>query len=316
MIAGSLALAARHAPALLVAGLATGLALPGLALAMKPWLPELVGGMLFLAALRIGPRAAFGAVRDLPSSIGLVLLYQMVLPVLAVGILFAGGWQATALATALALMLSAPSISGSPNLTVMTGNDPTPALRMLLFGTLLMPATVLPTLWLMPALGSGGAVAAASARLLLLVALAGGLGFAARALLLPRPGPRAVSRIDGASAIAMAVVVVALMSAVRPAMTQTPQTFAVWLAVAFAANFGLQLAAATILRRGPLRAQRVPLAIVAGNRNIALFLAALPATVTDPILLFIGCYQFPMYLTPILLRRVFARVGSDVPHRN
>ena len=111
----------------------------------------------------------------------------------------------------------------------------------------------------------------------------------------------------------MAVLVVALMSAVRPALTRTPLTFSAWLSVAFVAKFGLQLAAAAILRHGPLSAQRVPLAIVAGNRNVALFLAALPPSATDPILLFIGCYQFPMYFTPILLRRAFARGGSDPP---
>jgi len=29
--------------------------------------------------------------------------------------------------------------------------------------------------------------------------------------------------------------------------------------------------------------------------------------VTDPLLLFIGCYQIPMYLTPILLGRFYRR---------
>ncbi|MEO1398544.1 MAG: hypothetical protein AAFU56_06720, partial [Pseudomonadota bacterium] len=55
---------------------------------------------------------------------------------------------------------------------------------------------------------------------------------------------------------------------------------------------------------------RPALSIVAGNRNMALFLAALPAATTDPILLFIGCYQIPMYLTPILLGRLYATRDS------
>ncbi len=49
----------------------------------------------------------------------------------------------------------------------------------------------------------------------------------------------------------------------------------------------------------------VPVSVVAGNRNIALFLVALPAAVTDPVLVFIGCYQVPMYLTPVLLGRFY-----------
>jgi len=60
-----------------------------------------------------------------------------------------------------------------------------------------------------------------------------------------------------------------------------------------------------LLRRGGKHRLAVPLAIIAGNRNIALFLTALPTPVTDPLLLFIGCYQIPMYLTPILLGRFY-----------
>ena len=51
-----LGLAARHGRIILVAGLAAGIALPDLALAMRPWLQEMVAGLLFFAALRIGPR--------------------------------------------------------------------------------------------------------------------------------------------------------------------------------------------------------------------------------------------------------------------
>ena len=59
------------------------------------------------------------------------------------------------------------------------------------------------------------------------------------------------------------------------------------------------------------RPQRVlipALAITAGNRNIALFLVALPPETTDALLLFIGCYQVPMYLTPLLMTRFYARL--------
>jgi ACR3 family arsenite transporter len=34
-----------------------------------------------------------------------------------------------------------------------------------------------------------------------------------------------------------------------------------------------------------------------------LFLVALPETVTAPLLVFIGCYQIPMYLTPLVTGR-------------
>ena len=56
------------------------------------------------------------------------------------------------------------------------------------------------------------------------------------------------------------------------------------------------------------RADAVPRAIVAGNRNIALFLIALPEETTRGLLIFIGCYQVPMYLTPLLMPGFYRRM--------
>ena len=119
--------------------------------------------------------------------------------------------------------------------------------------------------------------------------------------------------IDGASAIAMAVVVVGLMSAVGPAIGSDPTGLALNLAIAFGINFAIQASVAMLLRAGGKPRLAVPLAIVAGNRNIALFLTALPVGVTDPLLLFIGCYQIPMYLTPILLGRFYRGIVDTKP---
>jgi ACR3 family arsenite transporter len=296
---------ARHGRLLLVAGLVAGVALPGLAAAMKPALPEMVAALLFLAALRIGPRAAIGAVTNLPRVLAAILVLQLALPLLGLGVFIAAGVETMPLFVALTLMLAGSSISGSPNLTILTGNDPAPALRLLVLGTALLPLTVIPVFWLSPALGGFGEVFAAALRLLAVIALAGGAGFVLHSLFLRQAQPATIRAIDGMSALMMAVVVVALMSAVGPALFSQPVTFALWLLVAFAANFGMQIATYALSGSAALRDERVALAVVAGNRNIALFLAALPAAVTDPLLVFIGCYQIPMYLTPILLARLY-----------
>ncbi|WP_436644205.1 hypothetical protein [Microbaculum sp. FT89] len=297
--------AARHGRILLIAGLVAGIALPGAAVVMKAWLPELVALLLFVAALRIGPRQALGAVGDLSVTAGLTLLFQLAIPAAAILVMMAGGWLDHPIALSLVLMLSASSISGSPNLTLLTGNDPAPALRLLIFGTAVLPATVLIPFWLVPELGTAGEVLLAAGRLLGVIAIAGGVAFLIRGFLLPLPAPETLRAIDGLSAIAMAVLVVGLMSAVGPAMVETPATFLFWLAIACAANLGLQVAVAFALRNSRLKDSRAAYSIVAGNRNMALFLVALPASTTDPLLLFIGCYQIPMYLTPILLRRLY-----------
>jgi hypothetical protein len=49
----------------------------------------------------------------------------------------------------------------------------------------------------------------------------------------------------------------------------------------------------------------VALSVAAGNRSIALFLVALPPEMMAPLLLFIGCYQLPMFLTPFVMKRLY-----------
>ena len=307
-----LSLAARHGRLLLVLGLLAGIVWPGLALALKPWIGEMIAALLFLAALRVGPRQALGASRDIGFSLATVLMFQVLFPVALVLVFLGFGWTGT-LATALVLMAAAAPISGSPNLTIMTGHDPAPALRLLIVGTALLPLTVLPAFWLMPALDNTGEVFAAAGRLLAIIIASTGLAFLIRARFLRDPDAKAVQAIDGASAIAMAVVVVGLMSAVGPAIGSDPTGLALNLAIAFGINFAIQVSVAMLLRAGGKQRLAVPLAIVAGNRNIALFLTALPVGVTDPLLLFIGCYQIPMYLTPILLGRFYRGIVDTNP---
>jgi len=292
-----------------VAGLVAGIALPDLAAALKPWLPEMVAFLLFIAALRIGPRAALGRLRDFGTVLKLTAAYQIALPVILFLSFGAVGFSGP-LAFAVVLMASASSISGSANLTLLTGNDPAPALRLMVVGTALLPLTVLPVLWLVPEIGSAQAVFGASGRLLLIILVAAVAAFVLRHLFLQTPSEKALAAIDGTSAIAMAVVVIGLMSAMGPALRTDPVLLATTLAAAFAANFGLQITAWLVLANVHNAGDRPALSIVAGNRNMALFLAALPAATTDPILLFIGCYQIPMYLTPILLGRLYATRDS------
>lgn len=294
---------ARHGRWALVAGLCVGVSAPEVALLLRPWLPQIVCVLLFLTAVRIGPRAALGSHGDLGRTVGFAMIFQLAMPLLALGAFTALGVLDSVLALAVVLMLAASSVTGSPNFTIMLGQDPAPALRLLIVGTALLPLTVLPVLWFMPVLGDAAAVLGAALRLLLVIFGAVIVAFCVRAFLWPDPTTEEREALDGVTAIALAVMVVGLMSALGPALRTDPGLAAFWMAVAFGVNFGLQIAARVALVAAGLGRIATPIAIIAGNRNIALFLVALPAAVTDPLLLFIGCYQVPMYLTPILLAR-------------
>lgn len=300
----ALRLAARHGRALLVLGLIAGFALPGLAAALKPALPPMVAALVFISALRIGMRAALGNLRQARTSLGLVLTLQLGVPLALIGLLALTGWHGSAAGLALVLAMSAPSISGAPAFTVMLGHEPAPAMRLLILGTAILPLTILPIFWLTPALGGPAEVILTALRLTLVIAIAVAAAFALRRRFFPDPRPKTIQALDGLAALSLAIIVIGLMSAVGPTLRSDPTALLGWLALAFAVNIGMQIAA-----RG--FGAGVPVSVIAGNRNIALFLVALPAAVTDPVLTFIGCYQVPMYLTPILMQRFYGPAATQ-----
>ncbi|MRX50218.1 hypothetical protein GI374_07115 [Paracoccus sp. S-4012] len=295
--------AARYGRVILVLGLLAGIALPGLAAVLARHLAEIAALLMFLAALRIGARAALGSVAEVGETLRMVAVQQVALPV-GLALMFLGlGWGGP-LATALILMASGAPISGAPNLTLLCGGDPAPSLRHYVAATVALPLTIMPGFWLWPAFGEMGEVLAAALRLVAILAVAGGTAFWLRARFLPAPRPDTVAAIDGLASLAMAFAVIGLMAAFVPALIERPGTLLLTLAAAFAANYGLQ--AATYAATAPAPAATA-FAIGAGNRNIMLFLAVLPPAVTDELLVFVACYQIPMYLTPLLMRRLYAR---------
>lgn len=293
---------ARHGRLCLVAGLLGGLLLPGLAATLRPWLPELVAALLFLTALRIGPREALGRLADGRRTLSMVLVLQLALPLAALAAFVPLGLAQAPFALAMILMLAAPSITGAPNFAIMTGQDPAPAMRILVLGTALFPLTVLPIFWALPHLGGAEGLAAAG-RLVTVILLSVGAGLLLRGKLGSRIGPEEMRAIDGITALALGVIVVGLMSAIGPLLREDPMRLLAWIAGVFCLNFALQIIAFMTFRGQG----RAAVSIAAGNRNIALFLIALPDRIAEPLLIFIGCYQIPMYLTPLLLRPLHAR---------
>lgn len=294
-----------NARACLIAGLVAGLALPGLATAMQPWLPQMVAGLLTVTALRIGRSAAMGAVSDLRWGLGSVAVLQLILPVVLFGLCWAIGISQTPVAMALVLATAAPAITGSPNLALLLGQDGGRMMQIMVLGTAAFPLTVIPILWLLPQLGAPSAILMAAATLLVVIMIATIVGFSLRATFFPSPDAKQIKALDGLSVLAFSAIVVALMAALNPALRSDPASVAMWALLAFVIGYGAQGLTLLCLRGSRLHHVAGPLAIGAGNRNIALFLVALPEDVLAPLMVFVGCWQLPMYLTPILLRRLY-----------
>ncbi|MGC1497783.1 MAG: hypothetical protein WA790_18405 [Sulfitobacter sp.] len=301
-------LASTHARLCLIAGLAAGLLLPSLARAMVPWLPQMVAALLTITALRIGHRAALGAARDLRWGLVAVTILQMAVPITLLLLLSLFNLQDTPAALAIVLASAAPAITGSVNLALIMRLDGGRMMQILVLGTAVFPLTILPVLSLLPQLGPANEITFAAVKMLVVILFSTAIGFALRAWLFPKPSEGQIKALDGASVLAFSIIVVGLMAALNPALRSDPWAVAGWAALAFAISYILQVLTLTILSQTRLRPVAGPLAIGAGNRNIALFLVALPPDILAPLMVFIGCWQLPMYLTPILLPRLYAKV--------
>lgn len=304
-------LISRHARICLLAGLAAGLLLPALAAAMAPWLPAMVAGLLTVTALRIGHRAARGAVRDLRWGLGAIAILQFGVPLACLAMLTFVGLSETPAALAIILATSAPAISGSTNLALLLGLDAGRMMQIMVLGTAAFPLTVLPVLLLAPQIGNAVDVVASAGLVLVVILSATAIGFGLRATIFAQPTPAQITALDGASVLAFCIIVIALMAPLNTALREAPAQVALWALLAFAISYGLQAATLLTLRKTALHPVAGPLAIGAGNRNIALFLVALPPETIAPVLIFIGCWQLPMYLTPILLPPLYQKALDD-----
>lgn len=293
---------------MLPGGLAIGLAAPALAEAMRPAIGPIVVILLFLAVLRIGPAGLqFGRAALFRASLW-ALAMQLALPLVVALPLATLGLLQGSFALGAVLFLCAAPLTGAVHFAVMAGGDPAPALRQTVVGTALLPVTVVPIFALAPALGGATEVMAAVLWLLAVIGAAGGLALWIGSRELVRGRPQVTTTIDAIAAVLLAAVVVGIMSAVGETLRDDPAMF--WRAMIFACaiSFGLQALTLLVLRAGT---DRPALAVVAGNRNVALFLSVLPAPTADELLLLIGCFQVPMYLTPLVLPRLIALGGRS-----
>ena len=298
---------------MLIAGLLGGLLWPAAAGFLRPHLRELIVALLFFAALRVEPGALRYTRAALAHDLALVGALQFVLPVLLAGLLGIVGWTGPT-ATMLILIATASTIAGSPPIAQMLNLSGSTALRLLVTGTLLLPLTsLLPLRMAFDAAEDFELLRPAVTLSAIILAASGGAALVRRTLL-RRMTVRIDHALGGITAMLLAIFVLALMDAVQPALLASPLRVAGALAFTSLVGFGLQIIAALAYWRlfsAPQAAiEAGAVGVVAGNRNTALFLAALPASQMDPLMVLIGCYQIPMFLTPIAMRPFYRWLSS------
>lgn len=299
--------AGRNAKWVLVSGLVLAISLPVLAEFLSAYLTPLICVIMFLGALRLRCDQ-FGMLWDrLWETLAHVMLLQVALPCFFLLAFWLTGVHETILAQVTVLLLAAPVIVSSPNMAAIMKLDVAASMRLLVWSTVFLPLTSLPFLTFLFGANSVADVIASELRLIAIIVVAGGLGIAMRFAVFKHATVQTEARLDGLSATALAIFVLALMPTIATQFATEPWQLATLLSFAFAINFGLQALAFRTLRRTQNPEVSGAYALAYGNRNLALFFAALTADQTSQFLAFLAVYQIPMYLTPVLLTAHYHR---------
>lgn len=205
---------------------------------------------------------------------------------------------------------SAPPLGSSAALCLMLGLDAAFALEVTVIGSFLAPVTM--PLVARTLLGEAVPMDAPdmAGRLAMLIGLAALGALTARRLLGADWIVRHKLSFDGLASIGMIFFLFPLFLGM-PQLIGTMPVFALGtFALAVAANIGVQIITLPACRTAVGRETGGAAALVWGNRNAGLSLAALP---DNPLFtLYVALYQFPMYLTPLIMRPLLEnRKGSS-----
>ena len=286
-----------------------------LSTALSPALPVLLVALYALAMTRIDPLVVLrdtlrpkAALRTLAISATMMVATPIVLFGLAHA-LDAG--EATV--AALVYFAVSPAISSAAALCFMVRADAALALQVTVFSGFLAPA-VGPVV-AVSLLGEAVPIDAGALALRLGAMIGAGLAIAliARRALTPPRIERNGAAFDGVAALTMLAFLIPLFDGVAAQVLDAPIAALATLALAVAANIGLQVATIALLRPRAEAAVAGSLAILMGNRNVSLYVAALPP---DPVFaLFVALYQYPMYFTPLIIGRLLRRTSQSPDDR-
>jgi BASS family bile acid:Na+ symporter len=139
--------------------------------------------------------------------------------------------------------------------------------------------------------------------------LAGSLALAAvlRRLLGPRRTEAAAQIFDGLNVVLLFIFAVALMDGVAAHVLAAPALTLGLTALAFAAALGSTALTALLFRRMGF-AEALSLGLAVGHRNLGLMIAATGGALPDLAWLYFAVAQFPIYLSPQLVRPLARRI--------
>ncbi|HUA50918.1 MAG TPA: hypothetical protein VMB81_02075 [Candidatus Sulfotelmatobacter sp.] len=291
-----------------------GIAVPPIDALLRPYVTEAIFALLCIAFVRLDPAALRGHLGRPRLVLAATAWTMLVLPGLygVGGLLLGLGTRAPDLYLALVLQAVASPMMAAPAFAALMGLDATLVLVALVACSALTPLTA--PLFAYAFVGAGLTLSPITLGIKLLAILAGSmaLGTLIRKLIGARALARHRAEIDGFNIVVVFVFVGAVMENVAANFAAAPLSMVGLLALAFALSFGvLGLTALVFARAGRERA--LVLGLMASQRNMGLMLAATGGALPDMAWLWFALCQFPIYLTPQLLRPLTRRLAARVP---
>jgi predicted Na+-dependent transporter len=285
----------------LAVGVLLAFLIPEASRLLRPILPALVAGILALAMMRIDMAAAAREAMRPRQIAGSLLLLAMLMPGMMVLLL----WLHAILdlpegdRAFLIAFCVAPPIASSGALALILRFDAARAVQITVIATLLTPiigpATVA---WLAPGALDIPAMDIAQ-RLATIIISAVVLALLLRRAMGPARIAQQARALDGIAALALLTFVIPLFDGVTSTIRANPGEAARVMLMVTLVNLGALFAVRALAGRFTAHATAGTLGLIWGNRNVALYFAALPY---DPAFsLAVALYQIPMLATPLIL---------------
>jgi predicted Na+-dependent transporter len=280
-----------------------GIAVPPLGALLKPYVAEAVFLLLCVSFMRVDGAALRRHLRRPGRVIAATAWSTLAVPLIVGVVCVAGGLEAHAPDLFLGVMLQAVAspMMAAPALASLMGLDATLVLVALVASTALVPLTAPAFAYMF--FGGVLTLSPLALGLKLFAILAGALvvGAAIRRLAGAATIERHRDPIDGGNILLLLVFVAAMMGSVAGDFLAHPLQVGAMLALAFAVFFAL-LGATLLIFRKLGRGEALALALMVSQRNMGLMLAATAGVLPATTWLYFALAQFPIYITPQLLR--------------
>jgi len=288
-----------------------GIALPPLGELVRPFVTEAIFLLLCISFMRVDVTVLREHLRRPRIIVAATAWTTLAVPLIAGAVSLASGFNVHSPDLFLALMLQAVAspMMSAPALAALMGLDSTLALVILVTGTALIPVSA--PLFAYAFFGTALTLSPLALGLKLFEILAGSLFVAAviRWII----GAAAIKQhkgvIDGINILILFVFVAAVMGTVIGSFLADPIRIIELTALTFTVFFTLLGVTALVFRRCG-RERAFALGLMVSQRNMGLMLAATDGVLPGGTWLYFALSQFPIYLTPQLLKPIVRRLSA------